>query len=197
MTFANKITLFRIVTIPFFIACLVFYNPQKPYLKIIALCIFLLAAISDVIDGYIARTKKQKTKAGAILDPLADKALLITAFIFVYRTSKAYFSVVLPLWVLLIVICRDAIILIGSCIILITQHNAHIQPTRWGKLTTFLQMTTIVSIILELKFSPFIWWAAAIFTSISGIDYVRRGINTLNNLDNGIILPKNNNRSHC
>ncbi len=197
MTFANKITLFRIISIPFFVACLVFYSPQKPYLKTIALYIFLLAAISDVIDGYIARTKRQKTKAGAILDPLADKALLITAFIFVYRVSKIYFSVVLPLWVLLIVISRDAIILIGSCIILITHHGTHIQPTRWGKLTTFLQMATIICIILEFKFSPFIWWPTAIFTAISGIDYVRRGINTLNSLENGIILPKNNNRPRC
>ncbi|MFH1692341.1 MAG: CDP-alcohol phosphatidyltransferase family protein [Candidatus Omnitrophota bacterium] len=197
MTFANKITLFRIISIPFFVASLVFYTPQKPYLKIVALSIFLLAAVSDIIDGYIARTKRQRTKAGAILDPLADKALLITAFIFIYRVSKIYFAVSLPLWVLLIVISRDTIILIGSCIILITHPGVHIQPTRWGKLTTFLQMATIVCIILEFKFSPFIWWPAAIFTSISGIDYIRLGINTLNNSEHAPTLFKNNKRTHC
>lgn len=194
MTFANKITLFRIISIPFFIASLVFYTPQKPFLKIIALGIFLLAAVSDVIDGYIARTKRQKTKAGAILDPLADKALLVTAFIFIYRVSKIYFSVKLPLWVLLIVISREAVILIGSGIIFITHQGFHIKPTWWGKLTTFLQMITIVCVILESNFSAIAWWAAAIFTTISGIDYARRGINTLNNTEHVPLYNKNHNQ---
>jgi CDP-diacylglycerol--glycerol-3-phosphate 3-phosphatidyltransferase len=180
MTFANKITLFRILSIPFFVAALIFYTPEKEYLKFVALGIFLLAIVSDIIDGYIARTQRQKTKAGAILDPLADKALLLTAFIFIYRISNVYFSVSLPLWVLLIVISRDCIILIGSGIIMMTNENIQIKPTWWGKLTTFFQMMTIVSLILEFKFSPFIWWIASLFTVISGIDYARKGINTLN-----------------
>lgn len=190
MTFANKITLFRIISIPFFIACLIFYTPDKDYLKYIALGIFLLAIVSDAVDGYIARAQRQKTKAGAILDPLADKALLITAFIFVHLTSRQYFSFVLPLWVLLVIISRDIIILIGSGIILITHPHTQIKPTRWGKLATFFQMMTIVSVILELKMSPFLWCGASLFTFISGIDYVRRGINALNNPDYGHTLPK-------
>ena len=191
MTFANKITLFRILSIPFFVASLIFYTPEKEYLKFVALSIFLLAIVSDIIDGYIARTQRQKTKAGAILDPLADKALLLTAFIFIYRISNVHFSVSLPLWVLLIVISRDAIILTGSGIIMMTSQDAQIKPTWWGKLTTFFQMMTIVSLILELKFSPFIWWVAVLFTIISGIDYARKGINTLNS-DHG---HKNNKAS--
>jgi CDP-diacylglycerol--glycerol-3-phosphate 3-phosphatidyltransferase len=183
MTFANKVTLFRIISIPFFIACLVFYTPDKEALKYIALGIFLLAIVSDAVDGYIARAQRQKTRAGAILDPLADKALLITAFIFVYLVSRQYFAFVLPLWVLLIVISRDIIILIGSGIILITHPRARIKPTPWGKLTTFFQMMTIVSVILELKISSFLWVVASLFTFISGVDYVRRGINALNNPD--------------
>lgn len=193
MTFANKITLFRIVTIPFFIASLIFYTAQKPYLKYAALSIFLLAIVSDIIDGYIARTKRQKTKAGALLDPLADKALLVTAFIFVYGASKAYFSIALPLWVLLIVISRDCVILIGSGIILITHPNFQVKPTWWGKLTTFFQMATIISLLLELKITPLIWWLACAFTVISGIDYVRRGINILN-LNHGTTHSKANGR---
>ena len=152
MTFANKITLFRIISIPFFAASLIFYSPEKSFLKFVALGIFLLAIVSDVVDGYIARMQRQKTKAGAILDPLADKALLITAFIFVYRISKAYFTICLPLWVLLIVISRDIIILVGSAILLSTHQSVQIAPTWWGKLTTFFQMMTIISVILELPF---------------------------------------------
>jgi CDP-diacylglycerol--glycerol-3-phosphate 3-phosphatidyltransferase len=189
MTFANKITLFRIISIPFFIACLLFYTPDKTYLKFLALGIFLLAIVSDVVDGYIARAHRQKTRAGAILDPLADKALLITAFIFIYLIGKTYFAVKLPLWVLLTVISRDVIILIGSGIILFTHHNIQIEPTWWGKLTTFFQMITIISLILELNFSWMIWTTASIFTAVSGIDYVRRGINILN-------LDSNHNVNH-
>ena len=180
MTFANKITLFRIISIPFFVASLIFYTPERPYLKFIALGIFLIAIASDVVDGYIARTQRQKTRAGAILDPLADKALLLTAFIFLYRISKTYFCVSLPLWVLLIVISRDAIILVGSGLILATNQMASIKPTRWGKLTTFFQMMTVVALILEFRYSWIIWGTASLFTIISGVDYARKGINILN-----------------
>ncbi len=186
MTFANKITLFRIISIPFFVACLIFYSPEKNYLKYVAIAIFLLAIISDIVDGYIARTKRQKTKAGAILDPLADKALLITAFIFVHQVSSNYFPIVLPLWVLLVVISRDIIILIGSGILLATRDNIDIKPTWWGKLTTFFQMMTIVSVILELNFSYLLWSTACAFTFISGVDYIRKGINTINSPDHAI-----------
>jgi CDP-diacylglycerol--glycerol-3-phosphate 3-phosphatidyltransferase len=184
MTFANKVTLFRIISIPFFIGTLIFYTPEHPELKWLSLAIFLLAIVSDIIDGYIARTQRQKTKAGAILDPLADKALLLTAFIFLYKMSKAYLLVPLPLWVMLIVVSRDTIIIAGSAIILMANKNIQIEPTRWGKLTTFFQMFTVIAIIIEARWSPLIWWIAVVFTVISGIDYTRKGINILN-LDQG------------
>jgi CDP-diacylglycerol--glycerol-3-phosphate 3-phosphatidyltransferase len=180
MNFANKITLFRIISVPFFVACLVFYTPAKAYLRYVALIIFLLAIVSDAIDGYIARSRRQKTRAGAILDPLADKALLLTAFIFLYRTSKAYLAVKLPLWFLLVVISRDIIILVGCAILLATQKDKEITPTWWGKLTTFFQMFTVIAIILEYPKAWIVWGLAAIFTCVSGIDYARRGINILN-----------------
>lgn len=180
MTFANKITLFRIISIPFFIAALIFYTPDRMYLKFVAMGIFLLAIVSDVVDGYIARHHRQKTKAGAILDPLADKAFLLTAFIFIYAANHSYFRISLPLWVLLTVVSRDSIILIGSAILLMTHKHMLIEPTRWGKLTTFFQMMTIAALILEIGWAPVIWWLAAAFTIISGIDYIRKGINILN-----------------
>lgn len=179
MTLANKITLFRIISIPFFVACLVFYTPEKPVLKYIGLSIFLIAIISDIIDGYLARSLREKTRAGAILDPLADKALLITAFVFLYNASRMYWSIHLPLWVLLTVVSRDIIILVGSGILLMMNKDVEIQPTWWGKLTTFFQMSTIVAIILENNLAPAIWWLAAIFTFVSGVDYSRKGINLL------------------
>lgn len=180
MSFANKITIFRILSVPFFITALVYYTPQKDYLRIIALSIFILAVISDVIDGYIARVKKQKTKAGAILDPLADKILLITAFILLYRISNLYFDIKLPLWIALIVIFRDAILLIGGGVVILSNQENKISPTWIGKTSTFFQTMTIVTLLLKLDFSFYVWNIAIAFTVISGIDYLRKGIGMFN-----------------
>ncbi|MFC1645649.1 CDP-alcohol phosphatidyltransferase family protein [Candidatus Omnitrophota bacterium] len=177
MSFANKITIFRILSVPFFMTTLIYYTPEKDYLRIIALSIFTLAVISDVIDGYIARVKKQKTQAGAILDPLADKILLITAFIFLYRISNMYFEIKLPLWIVLIVIFRDAILLIGGAIIILSNQVSKITPPTWiGKTSTFFQTTTILALLLKLNFSYYLWNIAVVFTLVSGIDYLRKGI---------------------
>jgi len=184
MTFANKVTLFRIISVPFFITALAFYAPQRVFLKWVALGIFLLAIVSDVIDGYIARSHRQKTPAGALLDPLADKALLITAFILLYYVGKAYLSVPLPLWFVILVVSRDVTILIGGALILMMNKKYRIAPTTWGKWTTFLQMATVTGIILEVPAVRFVWMAAAVLTAISGIDYSRRGIQALNETQN-------------
>lgn len=176
MSFANKITIFRILSVPFFITLLIYYSPEKDYLRIFALLIFILAIISDAIDGYIARIKKQKTEAGIILDPLADKILLITAFILLYRISNQYFDIKLPLWIVLIVISRDVILLLGGGIIILTNQENKISPTWWGKTSTFFQMMTILFLLLKLNFSFYLWNIAVVFSLISGIDYLRKGI---------------------
>lgn len=176
MSFANKITIFRILSVPFFITTLIYYTPYKDYLRIIALSIFTLAIISDAIDGYIARTRNQKTQAGAILDPIADKILLIAAFVFLYRISNQYFDIKLPLWIVLIVIFRDIILLLGGGIIIFTNQDNKISPTWWGKISTFFQMLTIFFLLLKLDFTHYVWNIAIVFTLISGIDYLRKGI---------------------
>jgi cardiolipin synthase len=180
MTFANKITLLRIISIPFFVGTLVFYTPERGALRAWALGIFLFAVVSDMVDGAIARARREKTRAGTLLDPLADKILLITAFILVYHVSAAHWRVPLPLWVVIAVVSRDLIVLMGSAVILMTHKDITIEPTRWGKGTTFFQMATITAVILESRLSPIIWDIAAVFTFISGVDYIRRGINLLN-----------------
>lgn len=180
MTFANKITIFRILSVPFFIATLLYYNPDREYLRYLALGIFILAIISDAIDGYIARKFRQKTEAGALLDPLADKFLLITAFILLYVISNKYFSIKMPLWIMLVVISRDAILLLGGGVFMLTNQKFEILPTSFGKVSTFFQMMTIVCLLLRCSFSPLIWSIAMIFTVFSGFDYLRKGILILN-----------------
>ena len=141
LTFANKITIGRILAVPFFIATVLYYSPQRDHLRYVALAIFLFAVISDVIDGYIARTRHQKTQAGAILDPLADKLLLISAFICLYKIGTHFPQDRFPIWFIVTVISRDAILLMGSMILYILHGDLSIEATRWGKVTTFFPVS--------------------------------------------------------
>ncbi|MCM8780877.1 MAG: CDP-diacylglycerol--glycerol-3-phosphate 3-phosphatidyltransferase [Candidatus Omnitrophica bacterium] len=182
MNFANKISTFRVLSVPFFIASLVYYVPGKEYLRWLALGIFVMAVVSDAVDGYIARKSKQKSEAGMILDPLADKLLLMSAFICL--GLKRGLLIRFPLWVMLIVISRDVIILIGVFVIYMVKQHINISPTMWGKLTTVFQMLAVIAILIQLRISFMVWWLAIIFTVISGIDYIKRGFKTLYVLDN-------------
>lgn len=181
MNFANKISTFRILTVPFFAATLVYYYPGRENLRFLALGIFILGVISDAVDGYIARKSKQQSNAGLILDPLGDKLLLMSAFVCL---SFDKFSLKFPLWVTFIVISRDLLILLGAVVIYIVKHNIHVLPTRWGKLTTTFQMSSVIAVLLQLRFSYILWCLAVFFTIGSGIDYVMRGFKILYALDN-------------
>src|SRR3989338_334136 len=90
LTVASKLTVIRILIVPFFIATVLYYSPDKDHLRLIALGLFAAAAGLDFLDGYLARKFRQETKAGAILDPLADKILLISAFICLYKIGVSF-----------------------------------------------------------------------------------------------------------
>jgi cardiolipin synthase (CMP-forming) len=181
MNIANKISTFRILSVPFFIACLVYYSPERQFLRNLALFIFILGVISDGLDGFIARKAKLQSKAGLILDPLGDKLLLMSAFIFLSPMSR--FELKFPLWVSFIVISRDVIIIIGAVVIYMVKQCLDMHPTKWGKLTTIFQMLSVVIILLQYQLAAFIWWIAVIFTVVSGIDYVMRGFKILYDVD--------------
>ncbi len=182
MNIANKISTFRILSVPFFIACLVYYVPERSFLKDLALVIFILGVISDGLDGYIARKAKMQSQAGLILDPLGDKLLLMSAFIFLSPFCRLELK--FPLWVSFIIISRDVIIIIGAVVIYMVKQSLDVYPTRWGKLTTIFQMLSVIGVLLQWKLTMFIWWPAVIFTVISGIDYVKRGFKILYAVDN-------------
>jgi cardiolipin synthase len=182
VNFANKISTFRILIVPFFIGVLIYYSPDRDYLRFFALGFFVLGVISDAADGYIARKSKQQSKAGLVLDPLGDKLLLMGAFIVLSPMSKL--DLKFPLWVTLIIISRDAIILLGALVIYLVKQNIAIFPTRWGKLTTTFQMLSVIAVLMQFKLSYCIWWVAVVFTVISGTDYIMRGFKILYALDN-------------
>lgn len=189
MNFANKISTFRILSVPFFVASLIYYSPEKDYLRFTALGIFILGVISDAVDGYIARKSKQKSKAGLILDPLGDKLLLVSAFVCLYLIDKFPLGIKFPLAVTLIVISRDVLIILGAVVVFIVRQEINIAPTKWGKLTTSFQMLAVIGVLLQLNFSYIFWWLAVFFTLISGADYIKRGFKTLYALDNSRNTP--------
>ena len=181
MNFANKISMFRILSVPFFISSLLYYSADRDYLRFVALGIFIPAVISDAVDGYIARKSKQQSKAGLILDPLGDKLLLMSAFVCL---SFDKFVGNFPLWVTLIVISRDAIILLGAMVIYFVKQSFEVYPTRWGKLTTAFQMSSVMGVLIQFRFTYILYWLAVLFTVISGIYYIKRGFRVLYALDN-------------
>lgn len=174
MNLANKITISRIILTPLFITAIVYYRTD------IALIFFILAIISDGLDGFIARTRNEKTVLGTILDPVADKILLISAFICLSLVKSLPASLRLPPYVPIIVISRDAIIVLGSIMIHVIKGDIKIEPSFWGKLTTFFQMITIVSILIKFTYSEIIWDIATVLTIISGVDYMLKGSRILN-----------------
>ena len=182
MNIANKISTFRILSVPFFVASITYYSHGREFLRFLALGIFFLGAISDAADGYFARKSKQYSKAGLVLDPLGDKLLLMSAFISLYMNTEL--ALRFPLWVILIVVSRDVIIMLGAIVIYMVKQSIDIRPTRWGKLTTTFQMSAVIAVLLQLPFTFIFWWIAIMFTVISGIDYTMRGFKVLYAVDN-------------
>src|SRR5258708_1915608 len=113
MTTANKITIVRILLVPFFISLILYYaHTRQSGYRMGALLAFAVAALGDALDGYVARRYNQRSELGAILDPLADKLLLTSAIILLSLENHRYFDRI-PMWLTVIILSRDAIVLIG------------------------------------------------------------------------------------
>ena len=181
MSLANKLSLFRILLVPGFVASLLYYRPgELEWLRYLAVTLFIIGVLTDAVDGYIARVGGQATRLGAILDPAADKLLLVTAYLSLSLISGLPEPYRLPPWVPILVISRDLIIVLGWLLVVLVTGDLQAQPSRLGKATTFFQMLTIVAILLELPFSRPVLWTAMALTVLSGIGYLRRGNRILN-----------------
>ncbi len=181
LTLANKITIARIIAVPVFIAVMMYYQMGHREFLWIALGVYVLAEVSDVVDGYVARHFRQKTRAGSILDPLADKALFISVLLCLYHAGHgAGWAVQLPLWLVIAFISRDVILVLGSLLLQVHFGSLEIKPNIWGKMTALLQVVCVVAVFLQFPMALVMWWAALAVTVISGIIYVQEGIKKLN-----------------
>jgi len=190
MTTANKITVVRILMIPAFVTMAIYYGESikrgQPleWQRYAAIIIFVLAAVSDGLDGYVARRFNQRSKLGVYLDPIADKGLLLSGIITLSISSWSesdpeYGS--FPVWFPVIVITRDAVILVGTMILYLLNGKVHVKPNWTGKVATVLQMIAIGWVMLQLRIIPLLYVVAAagLFTVISGIVYVTDGVRQL------------------
>lgn len=180
LTLANKITVGRIVIVPLFMATLLNYSEDREYLRTAATVLFIVAVMSDVIDGYIARRYYQKTRAGAILDPLADKLLLMSAFICLCIIGSQLPVFHFPVWLVVTLISRDIILLIGALIIQTVTGKLAVEANKWGKVTAFFQVLAVLGMLFQMESSQLLWPFAVVVTVISGIVYIREGIKILN-----------------
>ncbi|MEO7098204.1 MAG: CDP-diacylglycerol--glycerol-3-phosphate 3-phosphatidyltransferase [Luteolibacter sp.] len=183
MTFASKITVTRICLVPVFAVLAVCYgnsvksgNPDES-LRWWALGVFVAAAASDGIDGWVARRFNQMSKFGAFIDPIADKALLLTGVITLSLVNWGTHGWSLPLWFAAIVVLRDCIILGGIRILWNHRREVKIVPHWTGKACTVTQMFALGWVMLKVvDLSPvYPCIVAAVFTIWSSVTYIRQG----------------------
>src|SRR5438094_2575009 len=152
MTTANKISVVRILLIPAFVAMAIYYGQSiqrgapLEWMRFTAIAIFLIAAVSDGLDGYVARRYNQRSSLGVILDPIADKGLLLSGIITLSLSNWSEIepeSGRFPVWFPVLVISRDAILLVGTLVLHLLNGTVHVKPYWTATIATVLQMITI------------------------------------------------------
>lgn len=179
MTFASKITLGRIFMVPVFAFFVAKYGltveagePRENF-RTIALALFIIASVSDGLDGWIARRFNQRSKFGAFIDPLADKFLLITAIVFLSAFPWGAHDWRIPPWFAWLVITRDTLIVIGIILVKRTSREVHYSPHWTGKVCTVTQMFAVGWVMLKVGHLPPVYpcLLAAVFTLWSAFNY--------------------------
>jgi CDP-diacylglycerol--glycerol-3-phosphate 3-phosphatidyltransferase len=205
MTTPNKITIVRILMIPFFVLMALYYGRSvarglpEEWMRFTAIAIFVTAAASDGIDGYIARRYNQMSKLGTVLDPIADKGLLLAGVI---TLSVSNWQYEFPLWFPVLVIARDIALVTGVLAVHFINGEARVRPSWMGKTATVAQMFAIGCAMLlpgsdwkariaghEVAFLDMPVFVAGFFTLLSGLFYIRDGIRQLHAKGHGEPQP--------
>ena len=185
MTTANKITILRILLIPLFVVEVLYYvQTGNEIHRLVALLSFAVAAILDGVDGYIARHYNQWSELGTVLDPLADKLLLVSAIV-VLSFNHAPRLDQIPLWLTGTIISRDLLLGIGAVTVRLTVGKIIVRPRLPGKVATVLQMVVVLWILLKWGggfaggWLKYISLGTRICTGLSGLLYVWDGMRQL------------------
>jgi cardiolipin synthase len=170
MNIPNLLSIFRLVVTVFFVVAI----EQEKYR--LGLYLFIIQGVTDFVDGFLARALNKKTALGAFLDPIADKAMLVSAYIVLCLNG------IIPLWVTMIVILKDVVVATGFLALYKSVGKIKLIPTMVGKSTTTLQILTVVYILWAGKSAPYqsyFYYVTTLFTVVAGLQYVIRGIRIL------------------
>ncbi len=176
MNLPNKLTILRVLMIPFFVVFLLL-EPIGGISRYVALALFIIASLTDTLDGYIARKYNLVTNFGKFMDPLADKLLVSAAMICMVETGQ------LPAWVVVVIISREFII--SGFRLVASDNGVVIAASYWGKIKTVVQMLMIILLILNVRQSWYqmlclvMIWLAVLLTIVSLVDYIRKNVSVL------------------
>ena len=175
MNLPNKLTILRVIMIPFFVFSLLVYDGTNQYLRYVAAVIFVVASLTDLLDGKIARKYNLVTNFGKFMDPLADKLLVCSALICMVELNQ------LPAWMVIVINSREFII--SGFRLVASDKGVVIAASYWGKWKTTFQMIGVVLLILNIEklsvVTTIVIWIALILTVISLIDYIVKNIGVL------------------
>ena len=170
MNLPNKLTVMRVILIPFFVAALLYDNGSSQTMRVVANVIFIVASLTDLFDGKIARKYNLVTNFGKFMDPLADKLLVCSALICLIQLGQ------LPAWVVIIIISREFII--SGFRLVASDNGIVIAASYWGKFKTTFQMIAVILMIVNLPVLHILTvactWIALVLTVVSLVDYIAK-----------------------
>ena len=178
MNLPNKLTVFRVVLVPFFVVFLLLSGTNES-LKWVALVIFVVASLTDLLDGHIARSRNLVTTFGKFMDPLADKVLTISGMICLIELGR------IPSWIVVIIVAREFII--SGFRLIATEHGIVIAANYWGKWKTTFQMIMIILMIMNLPalqmVTTIVMWVALVLTIVSLVTYITQNMDVVRTME--------------
>ena len=175
LTPANQLTILRIAFVPLFIILIAYHEVGW------AFSTFVAAGVTDVLDGIIARRFRQKTSIGAVLDPLADKLLMVSSILLLSLPQMGFMTVI-PRWLVILIIFRDVFILLVSTIVVLMTGWRTFTPSPYGKASTAMQVLTVLAVLyvdwrhLTVPELSILFYMTGLVTTISGLHYLVRGL---------------------
>ena len=170
MNLPNKLTILRVIMIPFFVISLLAFQGEVRLLRNLAAAIFIVASLTDMLDGKIARKYNLVTNFGKFMDPLADKLLVCSALICMIELRE------LPAWMVIIIVSREFII--SGFRLIAAEQGIVIAASYWGKFKTTFQMIAVILMIVNLPVLHILTvactWIALVLTVVSLVDYIAK-----------------------
>lgn len=174
MTLATRITLLRLALVPVFCYCIYYYSVDTPGYRWAAFLVFVVASLSDLLDGYIARHWNQQSALGTRLDPMADKLLVNLGYIFI--AANAAMDPAMPKWFPVALLGRDVVLVAGAYLIHRVYSSVAMAPRFLGKLNTAFQIACMLTFLLALPMADVLLWITLLVGVISLVDYMAVGI---------------------